>query len=110
MKTFRQYTSTRKIFHADLGDTHPISTKPVWTLEHSRDGAPSHDLAAIEISADGLSARLISHQLPGRVEVSVTLGIEPRTTIRDGFVVDILQAPAERPTLQFSQHRDRGHL
>jgi len=107
MKTFRQYTTTRKIYHADLGDTHPIAVKPTWTLRHSRDGDPSqHDLAAIEVSVDGRSARLSSHQLPGRVEVEVELGIEPRTTIRDSFAVDILPAPAEQPTLQFSQHRD----
>jgi hypothetical protein len=107
MKTFRQFIGNRRIYHADVGDAHPISVKPTWTLEHSRDGAPSHDLAAIEVASDGLSARLISHQLPGLVEVSVRLGIEPRTRIRDSFAVEILPPPAESPALQFSQHRDR---
>jgi hypothetical protein len=109
MKVFRQNVNSRKVYHADLG-SHPIAVKPVWTLEHSRDGAPSHDLAAIEVATDGLSARLVSHQLPGRVEVLITLGIEPRTTIRDSFAVDILQAPAEPPALEFSQHRDHPLL
>jgi hypothetical protein len=106
MRIFKQHVNSRKVYHADLGDSHPIAVKPTWSVASYRDDAPSHDLAAIEISVDGRSARLVSHNLPGRVEVSVVLGIDPRVTIHDSFAVEILPVPAEPPTLQFSQHRD----
>jgi hypothetical protein len=43
MKTFKQYTGSRKIYSCHLGpdgEHHPAS-KPIWTLEHSRGGEPS---------------------------------------------------------------------
>jgi hypothetical protein len=111
MKTFRQLTGTRKIYHADVSDSHPLAIKPSWTLEHFPGDEPSpHHLCGIETSVDGLSARLVAHNLTGRVEVVVTASVEHRGTVCDRFAVEILAPPAETPTLQFSQHRDRGHL
>jgi len=83
VKVFKQHCGTKHLYHLDLmgklaAAAHPISTKPNWTVEHFRgDGPTAHVLADLEVSSDGLSARLTAHQLPGRVEVSVTLGVDP---------------------------------
>jgi hypothetical protein len=112
VKVFQQHLGTKSLYHLDLkGElaAHP-STKPTWTLEHFRgDGPTAHVLADIEVSSDGLSARLSAHRLPGRVEVSVILGVEPRTTLRDKFAVELLEAPSAAehpPVLRFSQYRN----
>jgi hypothetical protein len=117
VKTFKQHLGTKHLYHLDLmggiaeGElaAHP-STKPTWTLEHFRgDGPTAHVLADLEVSSDGLSARLTAHQLAGRVEVSVQLGVEPRTTLSDKFAVELWPAPSaveQPPVLHFSQFRN----
>jgi hypothetical protein len=113
VKVFHQNLGTKHLYNLDVtGElaAHPVSTKPVWTLEHLRGGSPTaHALADLEVSSDGLSARLTAHQLPGRVEVSVQLGVEPRTTLRDKFAVELWPAPSaaeQQPVLHFSQFRN----
>jgi hypothetical protein len=107
------HLGTKSLFHLDLmggSAAHPVSTKPNWTLEYFRgDGPTVHVLADIDVSSDGLSARLTAHQLPGRVEVSVVLGVEPRTTLCGKFAVELLEAPSaveQPPVLHFSQLRN----
>ena len=108
MKTFKQITSTRKVYHADLGadGLHPATVKPTWSIASTRGDEPSHDLAAIEVSSDGLSARISTHQWDGQMTVTVSTVVE-RTAISDSFEINVLPAPAELPKLHFGQFRDR---
>jgi len=115
VKVFKQHCGTKHLYHLDImgklaAAAHPISTRPTWNLEHFRGDDPTaHNLADLEVSADGSTARLTSHHLPGRVVVSVVLTTEPRTTLRDAFAVEILAAPSaaeQAPTLIFSQWRN----
>jgi hypothetical protein len=83
MKTFRQFTGSRKIYSCHVGPDgeHHLASKPVWQLEHMRGGEPSpHALADLETAGDGLSARLIAHALPGVVRVTVTVSPHERTS------------------------------
>jgi hypothetical protein len=115
MKIFKQHAGTRHVYQVELAGAdgvHPLTSKPVWTLAHSRDGEPtsSHDLAALEVSVDGASARLIAFEWPGQVEVTVTASVDSRTTLRDRFQVEIEPIPHvashQPPTFLFSQHRN----
>jgi hypothetical protein len=108
VKTFKQITSTRKVYHADLGadGLHPATVKPSWSIASTRGGEPSHDLAAIEVSSDGLSARISTHQWDGKMTVTVSTVVE-RTAISDSFEINVLPAPAELPQFRFGQFRDR---
>jgi hypothetical protein len=110
MKTFRQYTGSRKIYSCHVGPDgeHHLATKPIWSLEHTRGGEPSpHALADIEVAGDGMSARLIAHALAGVVRVTVTVTPHERTTWFDSFEVQIEPAPhlAEQ-SIAFQQHRN----
>ena len=110
MKTFRQYTGSRKIYSCHVGPDgeHHLASKPVWQLEHMRGGEPSpHALADLETAGDGLSARLIAHALPGVVRVTVTVSPYERTSWTGSFEVEIEHAPhlAEQ-SIAFQQHRN----
>jgi hypothetical protein len=110
MKTFRQYTGSRKIYSCHIGkdgEHHPAS-KPLWSLEHTRGGEPwPHALADIETSTDGMSARLIAHGLTGVVKVTVTIIPHERTTWVDHFEVHIEPAPhLTEQSIKFQQHRN----
>jgi hypothetical protein len=109
MKSFRQFVNSRAVYQLDI-DSHPVAAKPVWTLTHARDGSPvSHGIATLETSADGLSARLVTHEWPGLIKATIVLGIHPRTTVTENFEVQIEPVPHVSPELKlaFSQHRDR---
>jgi len=107
-KPYVQFARSKKVYHCDVGrdGLHPTASKPVWSIASSRGGEPSHDLAALEVSADGLSARIITHQWDGRIIVTVSTHVE-RTLISGGFEIEVLPAPAELPQLRFGQFRDR---
>jgi hypothetical protein len=109
VKPYRQHVNTKRVYELNV-DSHPLATNPVWSLTHSRDGSPvPHSIAALETSTDALSARLVTHDWPGLVKVTVTFGIHPRTTITESFEVQIEPVPHVSPELKlaFSQHRDR---
>jgi hypothetical protein len=108
-KTVRQFVNSRRVYELNI-DSHPVAVKPTWSLTHSRDGSPvSHGIAAIETSVDGMSARLITHDWPGLLTVTVTLGVHPRTTIVESFQVEIEPIPdlSSQLAMTFSQRRDR---
>jgi len=107
-KPYVQFTGSKKVYHCDVGrdGLHPTASKPVWSISSTRGGEPSHDLAAIEVSSDGLSARIITHQWDGRIIVTVSTHVE-RTSISDSFEIEVPPAPAELPQLRFGQFRDR---
>jgi hypothetical protein len=109
MRTFKQFVNSKRVYHLDL-ESHPIAVKPTWSLTHARDGSPvPHGIAAIETSTDGLTARLVTHDWPGLVKATVTIGVHPRTTIVESFQIEIEPIPNLSPQLKiaFSQHRDR---
>ena len=110
MKTFRQYTSSRKIYSCHVGPDgeHHLVSKPIWSLEHTRGGETSpHALADLETSTDGSSARLIAKSTTGVVRVTVTVSPHERTTWTDSFEVEIEHAPhLAEPSIAFQQHRD----
>ena len=109
MKTFRQYTSSRRVYHCHIGkdgEHHPAS-KPIWQLEHMRGGEPSPPLADLEAAVDGMSVRLIAHALPGVVRVTVTVSPHERTVWTDHFEVHIEPAPhLTEQSIKFQQHRN----
>jgi hypothetical protein len=114
MKTFRQYTGSRKIYSCHVGPDgeHHLATKPIWSLEHTRGGEPSpHALADLETAADGLGARLIAKSMTGKVTVTVVVNPEERTTWTDSFAVEIVPVPhlAEQ-SITFQQHRNSASL
>jgi hypothetical protein len=110
MRKFFQHVSSKKIYSVHIGpdgEHHPAS-KPIWQLEHMRGGEPSpHALADLETAADGLSARLIAHALPGVVSVTVSVIPHERTSWSDSFEVQIGHVPhlAEQ-SIKFQQHRN----
>ena len=109
MKTFRQFTNSRRVYELNV-DSHHIDSKPNWTLTHSRDGTPlPHGLADLERSIDGTTVRLTTRDWHGTVRVSVVFGVHPRTTISESFEVEIEPIPDVSPPLKcsFSSHRDR---
>ena len=109
MKTFRQFINSRAVYQLDI-ESHPVAAKPVWTLTHARDGSPvSHGIATLETSTDGMSARITAHEWHGSLTVKVVVGVHPRTTISEGFGIEIVPVPdLSKPlSLVFSSHRDR---
>lgn len=109
MKTFSQFTNSRRIYELNC-DTHHIAARPIWSLAFARDGSPVPlGLAAIEASTDGTTARLTTNDWHGTVRVTVVFGIHPRTTVTESFEVEIEPVPHVSPELKlaFSQHRDR---
>jgi hypothetical protein len=110
MKTFRQYTGSRKIYSCHVGPDgeHHLVDKPIWSLEHTRGGELSPQaLVDLETAADGLSARLIAHALAGVVRVTVTVSPHERTTWSDSFEVEIEHAPhLTEQAINFTQSRN----
>jgi len=109
VKTFRQFVNSKRVYELNV-DSHPIAVRPTWSLTHARDGSPvPHGIVDIETSGNGQTARLVSSDWTGTVKVTATIGVHPRTTIVEGFQVEIEPIPDLSPQLKlaFSQHRDR---
>jgi|SRR4029077_1685010 hypothetical protein len=109
MKTFKQFVNSKRVYHVDI-ESHPLASRPTWSLTHSRDGSPvPHGIAAIEAATDGMTARLTTHEWTGLLTVAVTAFVHPRTTFTQSFQIEIQPIPDLGPKLEmaFTSHRDR---
>jgi hypothetical protein len=111
MKIYQQNTNSKRVYHVDIvDDSHPVAVRPVWSVTNARDGAPvASGIAALETRVDAMTARITSHEWSGLLKVTVVVGVHPRTTITQGFEIEIVPVPdlSQPLSIEFSQHRDR---
>ena len=69
-------------------------SKLSWSLTHyNADGSPSAGIATIEVSADGVSGLLTTHDLPGSIVIAVSAEVSPTVDMTTRFKINVTPHP-----------------
>ena len=109
---YTQWTTTARTYHFDHLDSDgnylPTISKPTWTMASRLEDPNVHQpLATFEISNDGTSAKIVTHDQPGVLTVMVSAQVAPNTVARKEFTIAVKRhLPVTAGMLTVTQSRN----
>jgi hypothetical protein len=109
---FTQWTQTTRTYHVDHHDSDgnylPTISKPTWTMASRLDDTNVHQpLATLEISNDGTSAKIVTHDQPGVLTVRVAAQVSPTAVATKEFTIAVKRhLPVTAGVLTVTQSRN----